>query len=177
MTASLATLILWLPFPALPARWEETLVSAALSLMVPLLLAGVGECLTERAVLRHEVTVSRAYNVAGPDCLTTREYYETVALTLGIERLEVLSLPSDVYVQAFPEKAPFALHRMYSTDRLFRDTGYRPDSDVRHAVFAMVDWLQETDSAQPYVETEQEAALIPLCRRSHEQIQQVLAGM
>jgi ABC-type uncharacterized transport system permease subunit len=34
---------------ALPDRWPETLVSAAVAFAVPLLLAGVGECLVERA--------------------------------------------------------------------------------------------------------------------------------
>jgi general nucleoside transport system permease protein len=37
------------PLPTLPDAWALTLASAALSFGVPLLLAGIGECLVERA--------------------------------------------------------------------------------------------------------------------------------
>ena len=126
------------------------------------------------AVLGKPVTYGQAYNVAGPDCVTTREYYQIVAATLGVERPEFLSLPSDDYVAAFPDKAPFTLHRMYSTEKLAADTGYRPDTSLRHAIFEMVDWLQATDAAQPFTETEQEAQMVALCRAFREEAAKLL---
>lgn len=116
------------------------------------------------AVLGKDGTLGQAYNVAGPDCVTTREYYDVVAATLGVEQPEYLSLPSELYVRAFPDRAPFAHHRMYSVDKLARDTGYRPDTGLSHAIFEMIDWLQATGSAQSYVETEQDQAMTALCR-------------
>ncbi len=115
------------------------------------------------AVLGNEATLGQAYNVAGPDCITTREYYDVIAATLGVEQPQYLSLPSDLYVRASPDKAPFAHHRMYSVQKLHRDTGYRPDTDVRHAIFEMVDWLQAMGSAASYVATDQDEAMQALC--------------
>lgn len=47
MIAGYAWLVAWVG--ALPAQWPDTLASAAISFAVPLLLAGIGECLAERA--------------------------------------------------------------------------------------------------------------------------------
>lgn len=127
------------------------------------------------AALESEAAVGQAYNVAGPDCVTTREYYEIIAATLGAEP-SFLSLPAELYVRADPQKAPFAQHRMYSTEKLARDTGYRPETTLRHAVFEMVDWLQATGSAQPYQPSEREEAVIALCRAFGEEASRVVAS-
>jgi nucleoside-diphosphate-sugar epimerase len=93
------------------------------------------------AAIASEKAVGQAFNVAGPDCVTTRAYYEIIAATLGVEP-RFLSIPSDLFLGADPQKAPFAQHRMYSVEKLARDTGYRPSTTLRHAIFEMVDWLQ-----------------------------------
>jgi nucleoside-diphosphate-sugar epimerase len=126
------------------------------------------------AALGKEATHGQAYNVAGPDCVTTREYYDIIAAVVGVEAVEYLSLPSADYVRAHPDRAPFAYHRMYSTDRLARDTGYRPDTTLRHAIFEMVDWLQSHDGVKPYQETEQDASMTALCRAFSEEAGKVL---
>ena len=63
---------------------------------------------------------------AGPDRLTTREYYDLVAATVGVERPDYLSLPADIYVETFPERAPFAQHRTYSIEKLAADVSDAP---------------------------------------------------
>src|SRR5438105_13088929 len=77
------------------------------------------------AALGREPTFGQAYNVAGPDVVTTRGYYELLARALGVQ-LSVRSIPSAAYLRAFPDRAPFAQHRTYTVEKLERDTGYRP---------------------------------------------------
>lgn len=123
------------------------------------------------AVLDKDATVGHAYNVMGPDCVTTREYYDLIAATVGAESPEYLSLPSAEYVRAYPDRAPFAYHRAYSTERLARDTGFRAQTTLQHAIFEMVDAIgcDTIDGrvvwGQPYVETEQDRKVIEACRR------------
>lgn len=126
------------------------------------------------AVLASDATLGKAYNVAGPDIATSREYYDLIAATLGVEAPEYLSLPVELYVRAFPDKAPFATHRTYSVNRLYQDTGYRPTTTMSHAIFEMVDWLQANDAAQPYVETELDVQLAALCRAFAEEAEKLL---
>jgi nucleoside-diphosphate-sugar epimerase len=126
------------------------------------------------AVLNADAAVGQAYNIAGPDCVTTREYYDLVAATLGVETPEYLSLPCAEYVRAYPERTPFAFHRAYSTDRLARDTGYRPKITLSHAIFEMVDWLQAQGEAKPYLETAQDQAVAALCHAFSEELRKVL---
>jgi len=142
-------------------RAPLALLDGGTLLIQPVVHRDVGKACA--AVLGHEETRGRVYNVAGPDCVTTREYYDLVAAVLGVDDPEYLSLPSADFVRAFPDRAPFTYHRMYSVERLARDTGYRPETSLRHAVFEMVDWLQATESARPYVESEQDQALAALC--------------
>jgi nucleoside-diphosphate-sugar epimerase len=113
------------------------------------------------AAVASEKAVGQAYNVAGPDCVTTRAYYEIIAATLGVEP-RFLSLPSDVFVRADPQKAPFAQHRMYSVEKLLGDTGYRPGTTLRHAIFEMVDWLQAYGPAVRFEGWQAERELVVL---------------
>ncbi len=126
------------------------------------------------AALGKPATFGRAYNCAGPDCVTTREYYDMVAAVLGIEDPVYHFLPSAAYVRAFPERAPFAYHRMYSLARMEADTGYRPHTPLRHAICEMVDWLQANGADRPCAETEQEAALAALMWALDEQLEALL---
>jgi nucleoside-diphosphate-sugar epimerase len=115
------------------------------------------------AVVGNEQTFGQAYNVSGPDRVTTRQYYDLVAATVGVEEPRYLSLPSTLFLEVYPDREPFALHRIYDVEKLARDTGYRPTTTLQHAVFEMVDWLQTNDAAKPYVETERDTALAALC--------------
>ncbi len=128
------------------------------------------------AVLGAPDAVGQAYNVAGPDCVTTRRYYQLVADTLGVEAVEALSLPSELFVRAYPDRAPFAQHRMYSVEKLARDTGFRPETTLHHCVFETVDWLQATGAAQPYRESAEDVELAALCRAFAEETGKLLAA-
>ncbi len=92
----------------------------------------------------------QVYNVAGPDCVTTRRYYEVIAATVGVSEPRIEPLPAPLFVAAFPDRAPFAQHRMYSVELLHAHTGYRPATPFDHAVFEMVDWLQSSGAAERY---------------------------
>lgn len=127
------------------------------------------------AALGKPATFGQAYNVMGPDCVTTREYYDIVAATLGVDAPAYLSIPSSAYVAAYPDRAPFAHHRMYSVEKLARDTGYRPATTLRHAIFEMIDWLQATGAAKPYVETEQDTAVVALCHAFEAELRKALS--
>jgi nucleoside-diphosphate-sugar epimerase len=99
------------------------------------------------------------YNIAGPDGVTTRAYYEKVACTLGVD-LQILSLPSRLWVAARPDRAPFAQHRLYSTQALTRDTGFTPSISLDAMLGETITWLEGTSAAQPYVADLSEDALI-----------------
>jgi len=162
--------------PALLDRLEQgapiILIDGGQLLIQPVVHRDVGRAVA--AALGKEPTLGQAYNVAGPDCVTTRAYYDLVAATLGIEEVDYLSLPAPLYVQSAPEKAPFTLHRMYSVDKLERDTGYRPDTTLQHAVFETVDWLQEHDAAAPYEESARDRETAALCRAFEHSLVDVL---
>jgi hypothetical protein len=64
---------------------------------------------------------------------------------------------------------------MYSVEKLARDTGYRPDTTLQHAVFEMIDWLQANDAAKPYQESEQDRAMAALCQAFQEEVHKILA--
>jgi nucleoside-diphosphate-sugar epimerase len=115
------------------------------------------------AALGKPQTFGEAYNVAGPDVVTTRRYYELIASALGAG-LHTHSLPASVYVAAMPEKAPFAYHRTYDVSKLERDTGYRPATDVQYAIFSMIDWLQANEQARPYEPDPLDEKVRRLCR-------------
>jgi nucleoside-diphosphate-sugar epimerase len=114
------------------------------------------------AVLGRSATVGEAYNVAGPDVVTVRGYYEVIALALG-QPLAVRSLPAAVYAAAWPEKAPFAYHRTYDVSKLEQDAGYRPGTDFEYAVFSMMDWLQANAADRPYEPSALDTAALELC--------------
>lgn len=92
------------------------------------------------ACLGRAATHGRAYNVAGPDAVTTRRYYELAAEEAG-GTLRALSLPSSVYLAAFPDRAPFTRHRVYDTRRLLADTGFTPQIGLKEAIRETIDWL------------------------------------
>lgn len=127
------------------------------------------------AVLAHpETTRGEVYNCAGPDRATTRAYYDLITAAIGAEAVEYLSLPSEEYVRALPEKAPFAQHRVYCVEKLARDTGYCPSTTLAHALFETIDWLQSSGASQPYVLTDREENLAMLDRAFREELRRLL---
>ena len=52
------------------------------------------------------------------------------------------SLPSDVYLKAFPNNRPFARHRAYSLDALARDAAFRPTIPLEASLQETLAWLE-----------------------------------
>ena len=92
------------------------------------------------AFVRISQTRGRAYNVAGPNCVTTRRYYEMVCESAGLpaSHLKAASLPSLAYVGAYPNNAPFAQNRAYSTVQLGRDAQFIPAISLQTSISEVV---------------------------------------
>jgi nucleoside-diphosphate-sugar epimerase len=115
------------------------------------------------------------YNVAGPDGVTTRQYYEIVAEILGC-RLQVLSLPSRLWVDSRPDRAPFAQHRLYDTGALVREVGYTPKVTLEAVIRETIQWLEQSGAAQPYVAGAFEAALVERLHTADREVAALLQG-
>lgn len=66
----------------------------------------------------------RVLNVAGPEVVTARSYYETLGHLLDRE-VEIESVPESSFLTEHPDKAPFCCNRVYELAQL-RDTGVPP---------------------------------------------------
>ena len=130
--------------PALPARLKRgepiVLLDGGMLLIQPADRRDIARaCL---AVLTSPATLGKAYNIAGPEAVTTRRYYEIVAKALGV-LLTVASLPSDIYLQAFPNNRSFARHRAYALDALARDAAFRPAISLETSLQETLVWLEQ----------------------------------
>lgn len=118
------------------------------------------------AALASPATAGRAYNIAGPEAVTTRRYYEIVAEALGVA-LEVAALPVDAYLQAYPNQIPFTRHRAYDLSALARDAKFRPAIPLETSLREMLDWLERNPPAGAEAPcTDRDAALLAIlaCR-------------
>jgi nucleoside-diphosphate-sugar epimerase len=97
-------------------------------------------------VAASDQTPGRAYNIAGPDAVTTRCYYEMVAEAAGTPPPIVHFLPSDAFVAVFPDRASFALNRCYALNRIAADADFTPRVRLRDALAEVVAAL---DAAGP----------------------------
>lgn len=125
------------------------------------------------AALGKNQTFGQVYNMAGNEVVTTKEYYQIVGECIGCP-VQFVSLPSSVYVEAFPDRRPFAQHRVYDISKLVRDIGYTPQITVREAIQEMVDWLQANGKAEPYRERMPESALAAAIRHCDEALFRLL---
>jgi nucleoside-diphosphate-sugar epimerase len=130
-----------------------------------------GACL---AAIASAASIGKTYNVMGPQAVTTRRYYEIVAEALGVG-LTVVSLPSDIYVAAYPDRASFACHRAYSTESLAADTGFRAAIPLEQSLREMLRWLEANPPACAEAPaSEAERALIALLQDSTEGVRSLL---
>jgi nucleoside-diphosphate-sugar epimerase len=126
------------------------------------------------AVLEADASVGGVYNIAGPEGVTTRRYYEQVAGLIG-STLRVLSMPSRLWVDAHPDRAPFAQHRLYSTDALTRDSGFAPSISLDAMLQETISALEETGAAQLYAADPRESALIVRLQSGEAELSALLA--
>ena len=121
-----------------------TLLSEGQLLIQPVWNREVGACIAHIAGDRR--AYGQVFNCAGPDCVTTRRYYQLIADRLGVS-LRAGSLDVSAYLERWPEKAPFARHRIYDMGRLEAATGYRPQFRLEAAIAETVAWMEQAGQA------------------------------
>lgn len=116
---------------------EITLLAEGQLLIQPVWNREIGACIAHIADNAHTQSVGgKIFNMAGPDTITTRRYYEIIAEYLGVP-LRFQSLPLSEFIRRSPDQAHMARHRQYDLSHLAQTTGYRPQ-------FALEDALHET---------------------------------
>ena len=115
-----------------------TLLGEGQLLIQPVSNREIGACIVH--IAGNEGAFGQTFNCTGPDCVTTRRYYQLIADRLGVP-LRTTSVEVSAYLAAQPEKAPFARHRMYDLRRLVEATGYRPKWRIEDAIAETVAWM------------------------------------
>lgn len=115
-----------------------TLIAEGLLLIQPVMHREIGQAVAHFA--GNPRTFGQVFNIMGPDCVTARRYYEMIAEKLGVAaRLDTMT--REAFLARFPDKAPFARHRIYDLTRLMEVTGYRPRIPLREALGETVEWM------------------------------------
>lgn len=73
---------------------------------------------------------NKAFNMAGPDIVESRYYYQIIADVLGVE-LKTANIDYDEYLQKHPHHRPFLFHRIYLQDDLQNADLHVPDIPLR----------------------------------------------
>jgi nucleoside-diphosphate-sugar epimerase len=118
-----------------------TLLSEGQLLIQPVWNREVGACISH--IAGDERSLGQVFNCAGPECVTTRRYYQLIADRLGVP-LRTTSMDVSLYLEKWPGKAPFARHRMYDMTRLAEATGYRPCFPLEAAISETVSWMEHS---------------------------------
>ncbi len=71
----------------------------------------------------------KVLNVAGPDVLESRRYYEIIGAVLGYP-VHISECSIEAYLAANPDKAPFICHRVYARARLRATAGPLPATTI-----------------------------------------------
>jgi len=117
---------------------EVTLLAEGQFLIQPVWHREVGACIAHLA--GSEPAFGKVFNCTGPDCVTTRRYYALIAERLGVP-LQAGTMGVEEYLARWPDRAPFARHRIYDLGRLRERTGYRPRFPLAEAIAETVDWM------------------------------------
>jgi len=117
-----------------------TLLSEGQLLIQPVWNREVGTCIA--GIAGKEASFGQVFNCPGPDAVTTRRYYQVIADYLGVP-LHTSSLGVSEYLARWPDKAPFARHRIYDTARLTDLTGYRPHLRLEDAIAETAAWMDQ----------------------------------
>ena len=121
-----------------------TLLAEGQLVIQPVWNREVGACIAH--IAGNTGAFGQVFNCAGPDCVTTRRYYQLIADRLGVPLVST-SMDVSAYLERWPERAPFARHRIYDMSRLAEATGYRPRFRLEDAIAETVVWMEQ--SGQP----------------------------
>ena len=117
-----------------------TLLAEGQLLIQPVWNREVGACAAH--IAGQERAFGQVFNCPGPDAVTTYRYYELAAERLGVP-LKTTSMDIATYLEKWPERAPFARHRIYDTARLTAATGYRPHFRLEGALAETIAWMDQ----------------------------------
>ena len=123
----------------LRAGTDLTLLAEGQLLIQPVWNREVGTCIAH--IAGQDGALGQVFNCTGPDCVTTRRYYQLIADTLGVP-LRCDSMDVGDYLHRWPDKAPFARHRIYDLSALQTATGYRPRWRLEDAIAETVAWME-----------------------------------
>ena len=113
---------------------ELSLLAEGQLLIQPIWNREIGACIAHIATGHSaELACGQIFNIAGPDAITTRRYYEIIADYAGTP-LRFQSVPLPEFEQRSPEQAHMARHRQYDLSHLAQTTGYRPQFPVEDAI-------------------------------------------
>ena len=120
-----------------------TLIADGQLLIQPVWHREIGRCIAH--IAGNPAAFGQIFNIAGPDCVTTLEYYQIIARRLNVE-LRFRSLSLAEVAATMPDRAPVLRHRIYDTTRLRTTTGYVPSLRLDDAIAETLAWMQ---AAQP----------------------------
>ncbi len=123
----------------LRAGTDVTLLGEGLLLIQPVWNREVGTCIAHLA--GNARAHGQVFNCMGPDCVTTQRYYQLVADRLGVP-LRTTSMDVSEYLARWPDRAPFARHRVYDLRHLTDVTGYQPRWRLADAIAETVEWME-----------------------------------
>ncbi len=94
------------------------------------------------ACIGKSATHGQIMNCPGGEIVTTRQYYQLIADRLGVP-LKFDSIGGREYREKYPDKRPFARHRVYDTSKLRDLAGYTPAPMLKEAIDETVDWMEK----------------------------------
>ncbi len=94
------------------------------------------------AIAGNPATFGQVMNCPGGEAVTTRRYYQLIADRLGVP-LKYDSSPVEAYREKFPDKRPFARHRVYETSKLKSLAGYVARPQLKEAIDETVTWMEK----------------------------------
>ena len=111
------------------------------------------------AILGNDRCFGKPYNLMSRTAIPTRTYYELIASELGTD-IDILSMPKNVWLAAFPEQASFTRHRIYDLSRICKDTDWEPAIEIDDAIKRTVRALIAQGDVEPYREDPNEVAIV-----------------
>lgn len=119
------------------------LVGGGYFLQQPLFVDDLAD--TILSVAGNKNAARQTFNVAGPDIIESRQYYQIIADILGV-KLTVEEIPAGKYLEENPASAPFICHRIYDLEKL-RATGlHLPSTSIKQGLRLHVEGLLKSST-------------------------------
>lgn len=83
------------------------------------------------------------FNIANPDVISSRRYYELIAEILGVE-VTIEEVETETYLVEEPSQAPFCCDRVSDLTLLKRSGLILPKTNLKDGLTRQIEWLQQT---------------------------------